>query len=199
MLLPKELENSAILTYLRNEAALDTRTIKNLISAFKYKTYEKGENLLIKGQVEKRVSFLEKGIVHQYRLTNNNPVTINIAITGMVFNSFTSYILELPSEQQQRAISDVTVFYLEKEQIDHLVRLDHKFCYFYLKKQEQVHLERELRSRILQNKVAELRYKQFVEQDKKASFYLNHVPNKLVASYLNLTPETLSREKSKYR
>lgn len=197
-MLAEGLENSAILNYLLTEKTLDPASVKKLLSAFMSKSYKKGEHLLLKGQTEKRISFLDQGIVHQYRVINKKPVTINIAVTGMVFNSFTSYSLGMPSEQQQLAISDVTIYYLEKKLVDELIRSDHKFCYFYLKKQEEIHLERELRSRILQNKAADTRFKQFVELDRKADYYLNYVPNKLVASYLNLTPETLSREKSRY-
>lgn len=116
----------------------------------------------------------------------------------MFFNSFTSYTLSNPSLQQQTAIREVEIFSISKEIVDELAKTNHAFCYYYMKQQQQIHLERELRSRILQTKSATARFEQFIELDKKAKYYLDNVPNKIVASYLNLTAETFSRVKSKH-
>ena len=161
--------------------------------------YASGDHLLSIGGIENKIKFLEKGIVHQYRLTESGElITINIAIPGMFFNSFTSYSLSKPSLQQQTAIREVEIFSISKEIVDQLAKTNHAFCYYYMKQQEHIHLERELRSRILQSKSASKRFKQFIELDKKAKYYLNNVPNKVVARYLNLTAETFSRVKSKH-
>ncbi len=177
-------------------SSIDIESLKKL---FIKSQYASGEHLLSIDGIEKKIKFLEKGIVHQYRLTESGElITINIAIPGMFFNSFTSYTLSNPSLQQQTAIREVEIFSISKEIVDELAKTNHAFCYYYMKQQQQIHLERELRSRILQTKSATARFEQFIELDKKAKYYLDNVPNKIVASYLNLTAETFSRVKSKH-
>jgi len=193
-----KLKNTGLFKFLQSEAELPIELLEKLLSLFEKLEYKRGEHLLLKGDIEKRISYMEKGIVHQYRIKNKKPTTINIALPGMIFNSFTSYSLGMPSQQQQTAISDVTVYCISKEIVNNLIKSNHTFCYLYLKKQEQIHLERELRWRIIMNKAAHLRLRYFIEHDKKAEYFLKHVPNKLVANYLNLSPETLSREKNRY-
>lgn len=190
-----KIENTEFYRYLKSEFKITEELLEKLISNFQRKDYKKGEHILLKGETENTIKFVENGIVHQYRIKNKKLVTINIAIPGMIFNSFTSYALQEPSSQQQTTVNNVTIYSLTREAIESLLKTNHDFCYLYLKKQEQIHLERELRWRILMNKAASSRFDYFMKNDVKAEYYLKYAPNKLVASYLNISPETLSREK----
>ena len=193
-----KIEDTELYRYLKSEAIIKTELLEKLISNFQRKDFKKGEHILLRGKTENTIKFIENGIVRQYRIKNKKPVTINIAIPGMIFNSFTSYALQEPSSQQQTAVSNTTLYCLTRETIETLLKTNHDFCYLYLKKQEQIHLERELRWRILMNKAAHSRFDYFIKNDVKAEYFMKYVPSKLVASYLNMSPETLSREKTKF-
>ena len=189
-------EESNLYRKLSSDLISSPLDIQSILKYFVKNSYSTGEHLLRLGAIEKHIHFLEKGIVHQYRIPDIEVLTINVAIPGMFFNSFTSYVLSNPSLQQQTAIGEVVTYSIRKETVDELTKTNQAFCYYYMKKQEEIHLERELRSRILQIKSAKERFMKFIELDRKAEYYMNHVSGKIVAQYLNLTAETFSRVKS---
>lgn len=190
------LNESNLYRKLSNVPVASSLDLASITKHFVRRTYNSGEHLLRLGAIETQIHFLERGVVHQYLIPEDEILTINIAITGMFFNSFTSYVLSNPSLQQQTAIGEVETYSISKRQVDELTKTNQGFCYLYMKKQEEIHLERELRSRILQIKSAKIRFLEFLKHDKKAEYYMNHVSGKLVAQYLNLTAETFSRVKS---
>jgi hypothetical protein len=59
-------------------------------------------------------------------------------------------------------------------------------------------LEREKRSLVLQYKNAYKKFELFLLSIAKSEDFLKEVPQKLIANYLSLTPETYSRVKKKY-
>lgn len=105
-----KIENTEFYRYLKSEFKITEELLEKLISNFQRKDYKKGEHILLKGETENTIKFVENGIVHQYRIGNKKPVTINIAIPKMIFNSFTSYALQEPSSQQQTAVNAVTLY-----------------------------------------------------------------------------------------
>jgi len=171
---------------------------KDIIKYIKKKEYKKGEFILDTGQIENKTSFILKGIIHQFVIIDNEIFTIDISLEGMSFNNFTSFVDETPSNQVQKTITDSKILYLEKKNSEKLLIESPSFCYIYTKLYEQVHLEREKRSLLLQHKNAEKRFELFLETIEKSNRFLNEVSQKLIASYLNLTPETYSRVKKNY-
>ena len=116
----------------------------------------------------------------------------------MSFNNFTSFVEETPSNQIQEVIAYSEILYLEKKDSEKLLIENPSFCYIYSKLYEQVHLEREKRSLLLKHKNAGKRFELFLDTIQKSNRFLNEVSQKLIASYLNLTPETYSRVKKSY-
>ncbi|WP_229792649.1 Crp/Fnr family transcriptional regulator [Ulvibacter litoralis] len=164
----------------------------------KKKKIKQGEILLNIGQIETKTSLVLKGFIHQYLIIDGNLYTIDFSLAGMSFNNFTSYMENSPSNQIQEAITDSEILYFEKKDIDKFLLESHPFSYIYTRLFEQVHLEREKRSLILQHKNANKRYELFLNTISKSKVFLEQVPQKLIANYLGMTPETYSRVKKKY-
>jgi CRP/FNR family transcriptional regulator, anaerobic regulatory protein len=162
------------------------------------KSYKKGDYILNLNQIETKTSFVLSGTVHQYVIIEGDIFTIDITLPGMSFNCFTSFIDKTPSNQIQLAITDVQVLYIEKEDSEKLLIESFPFCYIYTKLYEQVHLEREKRSLILQHKNAFKRFELFLSTITKSQLFIKEVPQKLIANYLSLSPETYSRVKKEY-
>jgi len=170
------------------------QVVKSMRSRF----YKKGELILNLNQTETKNNLVLKGIVHQYVVIDDDIFTIDITLSGMTLCSFTSYVEETVSLQIQEAITDVELIYIEKTESEKLFRQNLPFVYTYLKLLENVHLDREKRSLLLQHKSAQKRYELFVSSSPKSERLLAEVPYKLIASYLNLTPETFSRVRKVY-
>ncbi|CAZ97408.1 Crp/Fnr family transcriptional regulator [Zobellia galactanivorans] len=169
-----------------------------LAKVMKKKKIKKGEILLNLGQIETKTSLVLKGFIHQYVIIEDNLFTIDFSLAGMSFNNFTSYMENSPSNQIQEAITDSEILYFEKEDIEKLLLKNHPFSYIYTKLFEQVHLEREKRSLLLQHKNASKKYELFLDTITKSKVFLEQVPQKLIANYLGITPETYSRVKKEY-
>lgn len=170
----------------------------NIVKYIKKEEFKKGDFILNMDQIENKTSFILTGVVHQFVIIDDVTFTIDISLPGMSFNNFTSFVEETPSNQIQEVIADSEILFLEKKDSEKLLIETHSFCYIYSKLYEQVHLEREKRSLLLQHKNAEKRFELFLDTIQKSNRFLNEVSQKLIASYLNLTPETYSRVKKSY-
>ncbi|REG99653.1 Crp/Fnr family transcriptional regulator [Flavobacterium aquicola] len=164
----------------------------------KKSTYKKNEIILDFGQIETKTSLVLKGAVHQYVIVDDNLCTIDFSLAGMSYNCFTSYVENSPSNQIQEALTDVEIIFIEKSDAERLLLENHAFCYIYTKLYEQVHLEREKRSLVLQHKNAYKKFEMFLLSIAKSEDFLKEIPQKLIANYLSITPETYSRVKKKY-
>lgn len=171
---------------------------ESIVHVFKKKSFKKSELILSAGQIETKTSLVLKGVVHQYVIVDGNLCTIDFSLSGMSYNSFTSYVENSPSNQIQEALTDVEIIFIEKSDAEKLLITNHYFCYIYTKLYEQVHLEREKRSLLLQHKNAYKKFELFLNTITKSENFLSEIPQKLIANYLSITPETYSRVKKKY-
>lgn len=191
-------EENILYSFLNTVYPLTELEFKPIAEILKKKKYKKGEIILNIGQVETKTSLLIKGFIHQYVIIEGELFTIDFSLAGMSFNNFTSYMENSPSNQIQEAITDSEILYFEKEDIEKLLLQSHPFSYIYTKLFEQVHLEREKRSLLLQHKDASKKYELFLDTIIKSKIFLEQVPQKLIANYLGITPETYSRVKKKH-
>jgi CRP-like cAMP-binding protein len=95
-------------------------------------------------------------------------------------------------------MTDVEVLYFKKQDIEKLLLKSQPFCYIYTKLFEQVHLEREKRSLLLQHKDVFKKYELFLKTIEKSKVFIEEIPQKLIANYLSMTPESYSRVKKEY-
>lgn len=191
-------EENILFDFFNQVYPLTEKDFEPLAKVIRKKEIKKGEFLLNIGQVETKTSLVLKGFIHQYTIIEDNLFTIDFSLAGMSFNNFTSYMENSPSDQVQEALTDSEIIYFEKEDIDKLLLQSHPFSIIYTKLFEQVHLEREKRSLILQHKNAYKKYELFLNTISKSKRFLEEVPQKLIANYLGMTAETYSRVKKTY-
>ncbi|MBT9190337.1 Crp/Fnr family transcriptional regulator [Zobellia russellii] len=191
-------EENILFDFFNQVYPLTEKDFEPLAKVIRKKKIKKGEFLLDIGQVETKTSLVLKGFIHQYTIIEDNLFTIDFSLAGMSFNNFTSYMENSPSDQVQEALTDSEIIYFEKEDIDKLLLESHPFSIIYTKLFEQVHLEREKRSLILQHKNAYKKYELFLNTISKSKRFLEEVPQKLIANYLGMTAETYSRVKKTY-
>ena len=191
-------EENILFNFFNQVYPLTEKDFEPLAKVIRKKKIKKGEFLLDIGQVETKTSLVLKGFIHQYTIIEDNLFTIDFSLAGMSFNNFTSYMENSPSDQVQEALTDSEIIYFEKEDIDKLLLQSHPFSIIYTKLFEQVHLEREKRSLILQHKNAYKKYELFLNTISKSKRFLEEVPQKLIANYLGMTAETYSRVKKTY-
>lgn len=177
--------------------SISEKEFEPLKKILKTKVYKKGDLILKRGEIDNKNSFVVSGIVHQYVMIKDNMYTIDIKLSGMFFNSLKSYLEGSKSLEIHEAITDVEIVTFEKHSFEKLFN-EHKFCFIYMKSIESKFLERENRAFILQHLSAFERFRLFVELNSNAQRFLLEVPQKILATYLAMTPQTYSKVKKRY-
>jgi CRP-like cAMP-binding protein len=169
-----------LLQYLIN--ALDTISEKRILS--------KGEFLIREGQVEKNLYYIETGAVRAFLLTEFEELTIRFGYEGSFINSLSSYIKGTPSEFYIEALRKSTIRVISKTNLLNIVHESTERLKQYNSLLETLvcqQIEREID--LLTISPSE-RLRRVLERSPNL---FQEIPLKYIASYLRMTPETLSR------
>ena len=156
------------------------------------RNFEKRQQLLQAGEVEEYMNFIVKGLLRMYFYKGKTEVITNIAKEGELISSSSSFLSGTPSNYFVETLEPCTLLSISRSQldlayegsprIDRLGRL--MTTYFVLQKEEW-----ELECMRLDTRE---RFLRFVGNNPDL---LQRVPQKYLASYLNMKPETFSRLK----
>jgi CRP-like cAMP-binding protein len=174
--------------------ALDNETLTALQSISSEKKYKKGELLLRQNEICGKSYLLIDGIARKYYLNDCKEITTEIYFENDLAVSFDSYTLQQPSREFIEALTDVTVsityyeaFQAAKAKYPKLLILDLMLTEYYGMWVEnrlfQVH-----------TLTATERYLEILD---KSPHIVQTVPLTIIASYLGISLETLSRIRAK--
>jgi CRP/FNR family transcriptional regulator, anaerobic regulatory protein len=154
------------------------------------KFYKKGDFLLKAGEVSHEMYFIVKGSVHSFCLRNNEEKSFRFQFeNGMIYEQKHKDLTKASIEYIQ-ALEDCEVIVLQYNDIDSLIDNSHhweRIGRLFLR--EMLIFERE-RVRELLLDDATTRYKNLL---KKNPMIFERVPQYMIASYLGIKPQSLSR------
>ncbi|MDF2454957.1 MAG: fnr [Cytophagaceae bacterium] len=177
--------------FLKEKVGLSNLDIQTLTASLSSKTYRKGDFLLHAGEVCAYAFFVEKGLLRSF--TTDETGKEHIIQFGpenwFVTDRSSSYFNE-PSDFAIEAVEDTTVVLIDAAFISRASANYPSFMSFN-EKALQNHI-RQLQKRInlLLSATAEKRYLEFVRLYPDLTL---RVPQWMIASYLGITPESLSR------
>lgn len=167
----------------------------NLFSNFlAYKEFRKGELLLRAGEVENFMYFLSDGITRIFQFQNNLEYTLRFNFPISAFCSYASFITRTPSLINVEAITDIKVFRMSFENMEVLYEKSKTAERIGRRMIELLYVQRELKELNVNCRTAEDNY---IELIQNKSELVEQIPQKYLASYLGITPESLSRIKGK--
>ena len=178
-------------TYLTSNIALDNDSIDNLMLHCKQQQIYKGDFLLRQGEKCKHSFFVESGLLKQYSIDEKGKEhIIQFAPEKWFISDRESVYFDNPSNYFIQAIEDTKVFVLDELFFQEL-SLSHPNFLDYNNRLLHNHI-RHLQKRITQllSATAEQRYLDFIQVYPDISL---RVPQTMIASYLGITPESLSR------
>ncbi|QCX53870.1 Crp/Fnr family transcriptional regulator [Elizabethkingia sp. JS20170427COW] len=177
--------------YLQNQFGLEEGTVSVCTELARMKTLKKGEILVNSGEICKDFFFVEKGLLKQYFLDKNGKEHIlYFAPENWLLGDRNSAYFNKPTEFIIEAIEDTEVLILE---VSFFVKLSLKFPEVAFDADLLLHKHiRQLQKRVSQllGATAEERYLDFITTYPNM---MQRVPQWMIASYLGITPESLSR------
>lgn len=155
-----------------------------------YKVFKKGEYLTHFGQVERHLFFLIDGIV-MHTVNDSTLSVIDFAFPGQFFSSYSSFITQRQSDYAIEPITKTAVCYYityqELQQVYANLACGEKIGRLAA---ERLFIKKTDRELTLHTLNAREKYQKLLATHPD---YVLKVPLKLLASYLSITPETLSR------
>ncbi len=154
------------------------------------KSISKGEYLLREGQVERNLYYIENGAVRLFHLHESEEQTVRFGYEGSFINSLSSFIKGSPSEFYIEAIRKTCVKTIAKEDIYQLVHENTENLKAYSAFLEIVITQQIEREIDLLTASPSARLNRVLERSPNL---FQQIPLKYIASYLRMTPETVSR------
>ena len=154
------------------------------------KIFSKGEYLIREGQVEQSIYFIEAGAVRVFHITEFEEQTIRFGYEGSIITSLSSFITGKPSEFYIEALRKKKVKIIPKQLLVEIVNEGPETLLQYNRLLEGLivqQMEREI------DLLTESPIKRLQRVLGRSPNLFQEVPLKYIASYLRMTPETLSR------
>ncbi|MFC0183777.1 cAMP-binding domain of CRP or a regulatory subunit of cAMP-dependent protein kinases [Pseudarcicella hirudinis] len=179
-----------LLDFVSQFVELNNEEVKEFASLIYTKKLKKWEFLLEKGMVAEEIVFIRKGVLRQYYSLGENEWTFEIeAESGIVTNQY-SYLLQCPSLDNIQALEETFLEVIRVEELKKLYDKYHKFEKLGRLLSEQLHFRASMRNRSLISDSALTRYQKLKKQRPEI---FERVPQYHIASYLGITPQSLSR------
>lgn len=183
--------NFRFTSYLTSNINFDIDLLNHLLSSCKIKQFKKGDFLLKEGEICEYNFFVESGLLRQYSIDKNGKEFIlQFAPENWFMSDRESTYFKNTSSYFIQALEDTSVFLIDEQLIFKLSTSNTDFLAFNYKLLHNHILHLQKRITLLQSASAEEKYLNFIASYPDLTLRISQV---LIASYLGITPESLSR------
>jgi CRP-like cAMP-binding protein len=182
-------------TFIKSHVELNETELEIILSNFKEKKIKKDRYILKEGKIAADYFYIVAGGFRIYYQHNNKQMTAWVALEGVFFTDLASMKNQIPSQFNFQAIEDSTILTIKKEKMDRLYTKFSHWQEFGRKVWEDAFLNVVEGAMRFQSMTAEERYL----SEMKQSEFLQRIPLKELASFLGITPTSLSRLRKKIR
>ncbi|MCW2120745.1 Crp/Fnr family transcriptional regulator [Flavobacterium sp. 7A] len=181
--------------YIKKNIDIEENELKIILSYFKTIDKDKNEILLAHGKVSQVSYFVIKGCLRIFYINDvDKEVTRYIAFENHWATALVSFITNGPAQETIQVIEKSKLLYISHEDFRHLMDISPKWKEFYTIYLEKAYVNNSKRLMSFTTLDASERYNQLFKINPTI---VKRLPNKIVASYINISQETLSRIKSK--
>jgi len=163
-------------------------------SLFKPISLSKGDLFIKEGQYVNKVGFITKGCMMCVYHKDGKEYIDEFSIENEFITDYFSFLTDTPSSKDVKCLEDCEIFVLQKEDLYSLYEKSHKFERIGRLIAEGLFMNWEQKSKSLVLDTAEERYVKLIKERPSIS---QRVPQYLIASFLGVTPETVSRIRNK--
>lgn len=157
------------------------------------RTFKKGEHLTQTGSLEHFLNFIIEGAGRSYiPAKDGKERTIYFGFQGQFLSSYASFISQKPSTASIQALSDLRVISIHKDNLETLYNHSKEGEKMGRLSAEELYIMKEERETALLTLSAKERFEELLQENPE---YVLKIPQKHLASYLGITPESFSRLK----
>ena len=174
----------------RQTVPIGKEALEKLASILVRTEIRKGQNFLNEGEVCKQIGFVQKGLVRQYYYKNNKEFTEHFSCEGDVFICIESFLRQVPSRLIVEALENTVIYGLPHEEILALGSECYEIEVLYRGLLENSLILSQVKMDMFRMETANERYNRLLREQPEI---VKRAPLSHIASYLLMTPETLSR------
>jgi CRP/FNR family transcriptional regulator, anaerobic regulatory protein len=160
-----------------------------LLNSFELEDREADTHLLKEGQVCDRLWYLANGILRAYHIIEDKDITSRIMFTGHIVIAPTSFFYQVPSRENIVTLTACTLLSIRFDKLQEIYKSHPEFNFHTRLITENYFSKQEDRLYMLRLQNAEAKYAYFLKHYEQIA--------EQIPTYLNMTPETLSRIRRK--
>lgn len=154
------------------------------------KEINKGDTALNEGEVCHNILFVAKGMLRQFYYKNGKDVTEHFSYEGCIVICIESFLKQEPTRLMVEALEPSIVYQLPYDKLQRLIETSAEINQFYRKILEYSLIVSQIKADSWRFEAARERYNLLMQYHPEV---IRRAPLSHIASYLLMTPETLSR------
>jgi len=178
-----------IITYF-SQIGIREKHLELFLKLLKTKTYKCGEIILQNGHTDNNLSFLTNGLIRYFVIKGEKELTFDFIFPNTFYCHYDSFYSRKPTQFNSEALTDIEIYTIQYDDLTSLFGT----CEF-AKDLSRIAVEKLLEKKVkrelsLLTTSPKERYLNLLKEQPKL---LQHIPQKYLATYLGIVPETLSR------
>lgn len=178
--------------FLQQYIKLSERELNQFLPFLEVRNFTKRQEIVKYGQTDDYVNLVVKGLVRKYVLVGKNEKTLQLAIEGHIVQSEISFHTRVPSTLIIEALEPTILVSMRYDNVQHVLQNipmaeqlgRQMMTYMFIKKDSRYFSQL--------NNTTRQRFLHYLTHN---PHMLQRVPQKILASYLEIKPETFSRLK----
>ena len=181
-----------LLTFLNKFVKVSIEEFAELIAWTEPRQFEKKTILTKPGDVEEYMYFITSGLIRKYFLKKDQEIITHLVKEGGIIGSGESFLTGQPSRYFVETLEPTTAFAISRQKLEEMYGSSKKWEKLGRIMTTQYFLVQEMR---LMDNIRFSTRERFVKFMNENTDLIQRVPQKYLASYLNIKPETFSRLK----
>lgn len=186
--------NEDISQYFAQFLPIDSKKLDIFLSKFKPLTLKKGEYFIKEGQISREVGFIIEGAMLCSYNKNGDEVIDEFSLDKEFITDYNSFLTNTPADKDVICLEDTELMTISYNDLQELYSLDPAFEKVGRLMAEALFMSWQQKAKSLMLDDAETRYLKLTSRRPDLA---QRVPQYLIASYLGVKPETLSRIRKK--
>lgn len=181
---------NTLITHLISNLQLTEEEVAIFLSAFDLINLKKGDIFMYPGKTCDRIGLIQSGLMKCVLLKEEKEVVFEFAYENSFIADYYSFVTGLPSYKLISCLEPTTVYVITRQKLTQLGNRYNFVARISRITNEQLFIRMHEKSTSLLLDSATVRYKKLIELRQDLA---QRIPQYLLASYLNVKPETISR------